>query len=230
MANKPQDHPNAAAKNLVCGMCQWFGNGLNGEDCQKTRAVAFTSTACVEYSSPSDNLYHACEQDKLIREARTQLQKPTFRLSDTILDELRGYVLDPDLAAHPFGTQAELNELVASIKKIVAYRARVATIYSTLVETEYNFQQLFKQAEAQLYSHYATIRNLKNDTQREAAINKIIPEVLTIRTRLKKMLATATYVDEKLKETEGSLRSVLSVSEKLFFSRDPTLRAPPHGR
>ena len=224
-SNYPGQHPEAEAEDVRCGMCQWFKAGFNNSgDCNKSRDVQADTYACVEYTQPLLDSFQDIATDKYIIGIRQKLRTNRFRLDgESILEELRSYIIEQDLTKSKLGTKQDLQQVNGYLRLIIANRSRVSTIYTSLIDNRHELEELEHYAELWLYSHYAKMTNLKNESMRRSAMFRIIPELVPIKKTLKKLMATAEYIDKKLDTAEHTLAKILSSSEKLLFSNERLL-------
>lgn len=223
--NYPGQHPEAEAEDVRCGSCQWFkaGFGASGS-CQKNRDVTESTYACIEYTQPLLDSFQDIAADKYILGIRQKLRSNTFRLDgESILEELRSYIIEQDLSKSKLGTKQDLIEINNYLRRIIANRSRVSTIFTSLIDTKHELEELEHYAELWLYSNYAKMTNLKNESMRRSAIFRILPELVQIRKNLKKLMATGEYIDKKLDTAEHTLAKIMGSSEKLMFSREKLL-------
>lgn len=217
----PGEHPEAEADETYCGSCQWYKAGFGDSgNCSVTREVEALTLACVEYTEPLMDGFQEILCDKYVLGVRKQLTAPKFNVDDSILEELRNYVVEDDFSQHRFGTQQDLEEINRYLRKIVVNRSRVSTIYTSLIDTKYELEELLQHAELWLYSKYSKMTTLKNEAIRNAAMNRILPEQIPVKKNLKKCLTVAEYIDKKFDSTEFTLSKILASSEKLLFSRE----------
>ena len=223
--NYPGQHPEAEAEDVRCGTCQWIraGFGASG-NCGKNRDVEPTTYACIEYTPPLMDSFQDIASDKYVLGIRQKLGSPRFRLDgESILEELRGYIIEQDLTRNKLGTKQDLQEVNVYLRKVVGNRARVSTIFTSLIDTKYELDELEHYAELWLYSHYAKMTNLKNESMRRSAMYRILPELVPIKKNLKKLMATSEYIDKQLDSAEHTLAKILASSERLLFSRERLL-------
>jgi len=219
--NYPGQHPEAEAEDTRCGSCQWYKAGYAGSgNCAVTRNVEVGTFACVEYTVPLVDGFGEILSDKYVMGVRKQLQSPKFNLDDSILEELRNYVVEEDFSSHRFGSQQDLEEINKYLRRIVVNRSRVSTIYTSLVDVKYEFKELLEHAELWLYSKYPKMTTLKNEAIRRAALDRLLPEQIKVRKNLKKFISVAEYIDKKFDATEFTVSKILASSEKLLFSRE----------
>lgn len=218
----PPVHPEAEAKSLMCGSCQWFMAGFNGSNCQKVRSVSFDTLACREYTLPLDDPFYPIVQDKYIQGIREALRLPKFIIDDSILVEMRGYVIEDDFNKYKFGTKQDLEAINITLKKIIQLRARISTIFTSLLDIKYELEELLDHSNLWLYSKYSSVRELKNEGMRKAVLLRILPELIDINKNLEKSISLSKYVEKHLENNEMTLAKILSSSEKLWFSREKT--------
>jgi len=217
----PPKHPEAESKGLICGACQWFSAGFNGNSCQKTRLVEFDTMACREFTLPLDDPFHEIViKDKYIHGIREDLRRPRFNIDESISEEMRGYVIDTDLTKYSFGSVQDMEAISDTLKKIIQYRSRLSSIYTTLIDVKYDFEARQQHYNLWLNSKYACIRELRNDTMRKAAMARILPEIIDISRSLEMNLALAKHAEEHLENNERTLSKILGSSEKLWFSKE----------
>lgn len=216
----PPQHPEAEAKSLMCGSCQWFTAGFNGVNCQKTRSVVIDTIACREFILPLDDPFFPIVQDKYIQGIREALRSPKFLIDDSILVEMRGYIIEDDFTKYRFGTKQDLEAMNLTLKKIIQLRSRISTIYTSLIDTKYEFEELQNHSNLWLHSKYESIRDLKNESMRKAVLLRIIPEIIDISKNIEKNMVTAKYIENHLEKNEMTLTKILSSSEKLWFSKE----------
>jgi hypothetical protein len=217
----PKPHPEAEAKQLICGSCQWFTAGFGGKNCQITRQVSINTTACVEYQKPLADPFQALASDKVIQEIRGRLREPKFTIDHVaILDELKSYIVGEQLGTNQFGTRQDIEGICDHLRRVVTYRARISTIYTSLLDIRHDYEELVGYAHSWLYTKYQVVRDLKNEMSREAVFSRLFPESVRILRDLNKSTTVAKYLDEKLESAERTLGRILSSSEKLWFSRE----------
>lgn len=216
----PPTHAEAESKQLKCGSCQWFGSGFNGQTCFAARQVELETPACIEYVSKLKDPFHEITRDKYINAIRDALKTRKFNLSDTLIDELRGYVVGDNLANLNFGDSKDIMRMSQILADIVRHRARVTTIYTQAMETKHDLEEMSDHISLWLYSKYAVVRELKNEVQRKAAENRLLPELMPIRKNLHKVLDLAAHLDNRLDATERTVRTILDSMEKLWYSRE----------
>jgi len=220
-ARYPGQLAEAEAEDTRCGHCQWYKAGFGDSgNCSVTREVEAFTYACVEYTEPLQDGFYEIINDKYVMGVRKRLASPRFNLDDSLLEELRGYVVEEEFSQHRFGSQQDLEEINRYLRKIVVNRSRVSTIYTSLLDTKYDFEELIQHAELWLYSKYPKMTNLKNEVMRRAALDRLVPEQIPLRKKLKKFSAVAEYIDKKFESTEFTLSKILASSEKLLFSRE----------
>jgi hypothetical protein len=217
----PPEHPEAEARSLVCGSCQWFMSGFNGQNCQVTRSVELTTKACREYTLPLNDPLNVLVFDKYIIGVRTELSNPKYNVDKNIVVELKTYVEEnANLLKFSFGSKQDLEGIATFLRRIVALRSRVSTIYTSLVDIKHDFEEVVEYANVWLFSKYAIFRELKNETARKLAFNRILPEMIVVRKNISKAITIAQYVDERLDANERTLGKILSSAEKLWFSKE----------
>jgi len=218
----PKVHPEAASRGWVCGQCQWFASGYN-QTCEKLRAVEIDTPACIEFTAYLEDYYHEIIDDKYIHGLRAALRGNRFKINETaLLEELKQYNIDVDLAVNKLGTLQDMEAITGAIKTIVGYRSRVVAIYTSLLDLQHDMEEMMSHASLWLYSKYETMRDLKNEGMRQAAFDRLLPEKIAIQKNISKLVATAKYMDEKLDSNERALGKILSAAEKMWFSREKT--------
>lgn len=218
--NKPPDHPDAETKGLLCGNCQWFSAGFDGNNCHKIRKVEIDTVACIEHTKVMADYFHSIINDKYIEGLRNAIQHPKFKINaETLIEELKGYQISDDISKYRVGTQQRLEVIDQLLARVISYRSRVSQIYTTLIDIQYDIKQLLSYSNLWLHSKYQVIRDLKNEQARSAAQDRILPEFLPITKNIDKVMAIAKHVDEKLTENEWTLKAILSGSEKLWQSQ-----------
>ena len=133
---------------------------------------------------------------------------------------MRGYIIEDDFTKYRFGTKQDLEMMNITLKKIIQLRSRISTIYTSLLDTKYDFDELQNHSNLWLYSKYESIRDLKNDGMRKAVLMRIIPEIIDINKTIEKNIATAQYIEKHLEKNEATLTKILGSSEKLWFSKE----------
>lgn len=220
LKNMPSQHPEAEAKNIMCGSCQWFSAGFNGQTCQTTRNVKTTTLACSEFTSVLNDPFFNITQDKYIQGIREVLRSKKFKIDNNILDELKSYIINDNFSKYRFGTVQDLEASNLALKGIIQLRARVSTIHTSLMDIKYDFEELNNHCQLWLYSKYESIRDLKSEAMRKVILYRLLPEIIHIQKDLDKCLATAKYVENHLECNEQTLIKILNSSEKLWFSRE----------
>lgn len=215
--NMPQTHPDALSKGLVCGGCQWYTSGFRG-NCQTIREVAVDTQACIEYTKVLKDVFFEILTDKFLLGIRQELKHKKFLIAESIFDELKGYVIDQDFDNFKYGSQQDLELLTKTLLKTVPLRARVSTIYTTLIDIQHDFDELIERAWMWMYSKYSLIRDLKNEAIRKSAMDRVLPEVLVIRKNINKGLELSKFLDEKLDKNEWALKAALESAAPLVFS------------
>jgi hypothetical protein len=215
--NMPQTHADAATKKLTCGSCQWFNSGLQGNNCRKLREVEVDTPACIEFTVILKDQFHEISKDKTILQLREELRHNRFKVDDKILEELRGYVIQEDFTKFRFGTQQDVGTMQQALMQIVTYRSRVSFIYTSMIDIQVELESKVKTAKMWLVSKYKTYQDLKNEEMREAALNRLLPELIPITTSLNKVVLTAKHLDEKLDKNDWTLRTILESVQKSHF-------------
>ena len=211
--NKPFNHPD---ENLTCGECQWFNDGFS---CSVERQVTSVERACMEFTKPLPDMAESLKTDKFLVKLRGAFQNPKFELPHTIIDELNRYMFD-EAINFPMGTYQELEALATNLKRLNSYYARVGQISTYITDIKYDFEELHRKASMWLFTRYPVIRNLKNDTQRQAAFDAAIPESVAISVKLRKANAVAETVDAKLTRSTQALKAILNTSEKVYAYKE----------
>jgi hypothetical protein len=214
----PPEHPEAKEKALTCGLCQWFQSGYNGQTCYKTRNVSVTTVACEEYTVKFQDPFHEMSKDKYIQGIRDALKHNKFKVNEALITELQGYIVNLDAVKH--NDSNDLIRVNGSLTTIVAYRSRVTTIYASALEVKSALDEIRSAIDLWLYSKYSTMRDLKNENMRTAAINRIIPEMVPIHTGLNKVMKLSEYLENRLDANEKTIRSLLESVQKLWFSKE----------
>jgi hypothetical protein len=218
METMPAQHKWAKDQSLMCGSCQWFRMGFRQKGCRETRKVEIHTFACVEFKEPMENIYQDLDGDKYLEEIRAYLASGAFHVDISLLDELKNYLQQDDFSSYRFGTKQDLESMMGYLQKIVGWRARVSTIYTSLIDLKIQLEEVNEKSQMWLYNNYAIIRNLKNDILRQAAFNQLIPEYSKTRKRIKTHLLIAEHIDSKLDANERTIGKILSSAEKLWFS------------
>jgi hypothetical protein len=212
----PITHPEAAEKSLSCGGCQWFKHGTN---CIKSRLVEPTTEACVEYHEMLPDLYSQMLNEKVIEKLREAFAQPRLRVDMSLVDEMRGYLLDDNLN-FPHGSAADLEAISLCAKRLLNSKSRVSSIFAAILEAKHDYEELNRDAAAWLYAHYPAIRNLKNEAQRQAAFDHLFPESVKVQQSIKKVTAIAEKVEDKLALGEKFLKIISSTSERVYSSKE----------
>lgn len=221
MESKPRDHPEAQVKNLKCGTCQWFMSGYGNNNCRNLRGVDITSVGCLEYTTILEDPFHEIASDKYIKSIRSNLASPKFKIDSTsLMEELKSYIVDASYLNQQYGSTQDLESIDRALRTIVAYRARVSNIYTTLIDLKYDHEELINQATLWIFSKYQMVRDLKNEMARKTALDRSLPESIPLSKNLEKLLTSSKYIDEKLTQNEFTFKAILSSSEKLWFSRN----------
>lgn len=218
----PQTHPEAEVKNLTCPSCYWYTMGFDGRNCQNVRNVSSSTLACIEYLHPMDmqDPFMPIIQDKYIQGIRQVLKSNKFKIDPSVLDELRGYIIEDDFSSYRFGTQQEIEAIANTLKKVIQLRSRTSQLYTSMIDIKYEYDELQTHCLLWLYSKYAIIRDLKSEGMRKVIVSRIIPESIHIGKNIDRNIMTAKHVDEKLESNERTLSKILGSSEKLWFSRE----------
>jgi hypothetical protein len=218
----PKVHPEAISGDMVCGQCQWFVSGFKGQNCKTVREVVVDTPACVEFVPHVSDFYEEISlADKYIIGIRQAMLSNKFKLDEsTLIDELKSYMVEMDLRHKPYGTQQDLEAISQAIRQIIAYRSRVSSIYTSVLDLKHELEELMRHASLWLYSKYSNLQELKNESYRKAAFDRILPESIQLSTTLEKLSAVARYVDEKLDGNERALGKIISSAEKLWFSKE----------
>ena len=216
----PGEHTEAEVRSLVCGACQWFYSGYDGNTCAKIRKVEPKTVACIEFTSKLKDPFSEIAKDKFILGLRDKLRLPRYKVADSFLIELQGYIVDDNFGDMSYGKQQDLIALSSGLAKIISHRSRVSLIYTQMIDLQHDIKKLQKEANMWLYSKYSSIRDLKNELMRESAMDRVIPELPGVVVPLEKIIATARYLDEKLDSNERTIRAILSSAEKLWYSTE----------
>ena len=167
ISEKPPQHPEAEAKSMMCGSCQWFLAGFNGSNCQTDRLVDFDSLACREFTPPFNDPFQHIIQDKYIQGIREALRSHKFLIDSSILTEIRGYIVEDDFIKFKYGTKQDLESVNLTLKRIIQFRSRISTIYTSLIDIKYEFEELQNHCNLWLHAKYESIRELKNESMRK---------------------------------------------------------------
>jgi hypothetical protein len=220
MSKYPGKHPEADAKHIMCGSCFWFTAGFDGKNCQKLRTVEVTTPACIEFTLPLEDPFIEITKDKYISGIREVLRSNKFKIDESILQELRSYVIEDNFAKNRFGTQQDLEAMNLTLKRLIQHRARLSNIFTSLIDIRHEFDELIDHSHLWLYSKYSIIRDLKSENMRKTICMRILPETIAISKQLEKYMATAKYIENHLECNEQTLIKILNSSEKLWFSRE----------
>lgn len=217
-ANYPKTHPD---KKLKCGSCQWFLSGYNGNNCRRVREVEADTQACVEFTAFLKDPFHALSQDKYILSLKEALKAARFRLSDDVVEELKGYILDQDFNDYRIGTDRDLQRLHESLLLIIQYQARVSQIFTMIIDTKHELEKIQRHFLMWLSSKYTVYKDLKNESLRKAACDRILPEIIPIQQNIDKVYSLAKYADETLEKNDWRIRAILGSADKhKFIERD----------
>lgn len=216
----PDRHPEATLRKLTCGGCQWFSSGYNGENCRKLRDVEALTLACVEFRPIFEDPFHDAAKDKFLMGINDAMTSNYFLVDPKLLKELKDYIIKLDTISNNMGRNAEFNVLNSKLKEVVGYRARITEIASDLIELKHDLQQLADQASMWLYSKYDFMMELRNEEQRKAAFDRILPYYKATKVPIDKLSATLELVDEKLNQNERTLRTILEANTKMVYSTD----------
>ena len=220
MATIPSKHPEEDSKNLKCGACQWFAVGYNGSNCQKTRQVEVTTPACIEYTNRFRDPFAEIERDKFITGVRQEvLASRSLLINENIIIEMKGYILEMENIIQGYGSNQDMIGLNQLLTKIVMYRARVSSIYTTALEIKHSIIKLERKANMWLYSKYAIVRDLKNELARNAVMDRLIPELTGIKIDMDRVTEISQYLDAKLNDNDRTLTNILKSTEKLWYSQ-----------
>jgi hypothetical protein len=216
---EPMPPPHAeVAIGLKCGGCVWLDHPVSNP-CRIRRGATDDTQACVEHTEKAKDQYSEMETDPVIIRIRDLFRKPKFRVDPSLVDELRSYT-NENLVQFPFGSAQELEAVAMQLKKLVHYRFRVGSIQTSALEVKHDFEELYGELMSWLYSHYPTIRALKNDAQRTAVFHRLVPEILSVNKNIEKVLEAAKTTSEALEAGEWSLRAILGANEKLWYSKE----------
>jgi hypothetical protein len=136
------------------------------------------------------------------------------------LDELKSYVVDDNFTKYRFGTVQDLESINLTLKKIVQLRARVSSLFTSMIDIKYEFDELQNHCNLWLYSKYSLIRDLKSEGMRKIIVMRLLPEMINISKNIEKNMSTAKYIENHLECNEQTLIKILNSSEKLWFSRE----------
>lgn len=205
----PPPHKNPT---LQCGSCQWYHSGFEGNNCKRTRGVDLITQACIEYTAPlADPFREIVAQDKYVDGINNAFTSSKFTIdSDAILTELRSYIVDESVITFNYGGQQDPDAIIKALQKTISFRARVSNILTTLIDLQHDFQELQEKATLWIFSKYALIRDLKNESMRKTAFDRIFPASVALQSKLKKLQATAAHIDSKLDRNERTLETILN--------------------
>ena len=218
--NMPDKHPEAKIRKLMCGGCQWFSAGYEGQTCRKTRDVEVLTTACVEYRPIFEDPYHNASQDKFLVGVNESLLSDYFTVDPKLTSELKDYIIRLDEITENMGRNAEYNVLNTKLKQVVAYRARITEVYADCIEVKHDLLKVADQASMWLYSKYPFMMELRNEEQRKAAFDRILPYYRPTKSSVDRLSAMLELVDSKLTQNERTLRTILEASIKMVYSTD----------
>lgn len=218
--NMPDEHPEANLRKLTCGSCQWFTAGYKGSNCRKTRDVEPMTPACVEYTPIFEDPYHEASKDKYLVGVSSEIASEYYQIDQSIIKEMKDYIVNLEGAVGGMGRNAESNALNNKLKEIVAYRARVTTVTSDIIEIKSFLSEKVDNANMWLYSKYPFMMELRNEEQRRAAFDRILPTYRPVKTSLDRLQATVDLIDSKLDKNERTIRSILEANIKLVYSTD----------
>lgn len=148
------------------------------------------------------------------------LSGPKFKLSDSLIDELKSYCISEEMLKNSFGTSQDVEAIAQTLKNAVMYRHRVTQVYTMLLDLSHDLEELGSNVQTYMYRKYSVYRGLKNEIQRKAAVDTAIPVFSKISTKVSKLLDIAKFVDEKLDKNEFTLRAILQSSERLWYSKE----------
>lgn len=214
----PHQHPEADKKSYKCSSCQWFTAGYSG-NCQTYRGVTIDTKACIEYQQPQADSMAEAFVDKYLIGLRESFKHPIFRLDASLAQELSGYLLDESLSNMHIGSFQDLTAIQELLRKILAYRARVSNIYTSIIDIKHELEEKISYANLWLFSKHKAYKDLKNVAARKAAFDRILPEIIPIKKNIAKLEATAKYVDDRLDANERLLSKILASSERIWFSK-----------
>jgi len=214
----PGKHPEAGKKGYCCSSCQWFTVGYAG-NCQTLRGVSIDTPACIEYLQPQVDEFAEIMIDKYLVGLRESFKHPMFKLDDSLAAELTGYLLDEDLSSKQMGTLQDLTRINEMLRKILAYRARVSNIYTSLIDIKHELDERINYANLWLFAKHKVYKDLKNAVARKAAFDRIMPEAMPIKKTISKLEVTAKYVDDRLDANERLLCKILASAERIKFSQ-----------
>lgn len=218
--NMPDTHPEAKIRKIVCGGCQWFSAGFDGQNCRKTRDVEALTPACVEFKPIFEDPYHDAAKDKFLKGINDSLISDYYVVDPKLVTELRNYIIRLEELTDYMGRNAEYNVLNSKLKQVVAYRARVTEVMSDCIELKSDLQKVADQANMWLYSKYPFMMELRNEEQRKAAFDRIIPFYRATKAPIDKLSSLVELIDSKLSQNERTLRTILEASVKMVYSTD----------
>jgi hypothetical protein len=174
----------------------------------------------LEDSSSIVDPFLQISQDVNLIELSTSLNSPRFMLSDSLLDELRHYSISEEMLNNSFGSSQDVQAITQCLKNVVIFRHRVGQIHTMLIDLHHDLEELNHTVQTYLYRKYSVYRNLKNEVQRNSAVDSALPDFYKVNSRVLKFLEIAKYVDEKLDKNEFTLRAILQSSERLWYSKE----------
>jgi D-ribose pyranose/furanose isomerase RbsD len=174
----------------------------------------------LEDSSSIVDPFLQISQDVNLIELSTSLNSPRFMLSDSLLDELRHYSISEEMLNNSFGSSQDVQAITQCLKNVVIFRHRVGQIHTMLIDLHHDLEELNHTVQTYLYRKYSVYRNLKNEVQRNSAVDSALPDFYKVNSRVLKFLEIAKYVDEKLDKNEFTLRAILQSSERLLYSKE----------
>jgi hypothetical protein len=226
----PREHPEAKTRNLTCGSCQWINSGFENKTCSNSRGVGVSTTACVEYTEVYEDRFYDIARDKWILDLRKRLKQNKFKISDSLINEIDGYIVDFDYTNFQFGSKQDLEATAKTLLKIVSFRARISTIYTSALDIKSELDEVIHYANLWIQSkHFGVMKELRNEEARQAALHRVLPEVIPIQTKLSKILQKSKLLDDKLNANEWTLRSVLETASRLVYSKEGTQRVGAYG-
>jgi len=219
--NMPKLHPQAKGGELVCGSCQWYNMDLTFvPDCRKTREVESSTPACTEHvRRMPDEFGSISHNDKYIVGMREILRKNMFKLdSSKFVTELQSYLnICKDMENINLGSTEDILTLRTALQNIISFRSRVSQITTSTMDQHYEMERVQREILLWLYSKYISFRELKNEGARKAALDRIIPELVTVQIGIDKVMDISKQIYDVLDKTDWTLRSAIGISEKLWF-------------
>ena len=227
----PREHPESSAKNLTCGTCQWVSSGYDNKNCRVVRGVEVTTKACVEYTAVYQDRFYDMAKDKYIQDVRKELKHNKFKVHESIISELDGYITNSlDSSKFSFGSKQDLETIARTLLQIVSYRARVSTIYTAALDIRAELDEKVAYVNLWLNSKFSKVmKELRNEEQRNAALHRVMPDIIPIEKNLSKLISKAKYLDEQLNRNEWTLRAVMDSAGRLVNSKEGLQRMGNYG-